>query len=465
MYDNKQTQSDVALGADSRSERPIDDEEIKSIFSDFAGAEPTALAVSGGADSMALLYLAARWRQLAPDLAPEFHVLTVDHGLRPEARAEAQRVAAAAASHDMSHAVLTWRARETTSRLQERARIARYDLMSDHCRKRGIGRLATAHHLDDQAETVLMRLARGSGVDGLAAIPKRSFWAGVEIARPLLDVSKSRLVATLRDAGQAWSEDPSNRSDAFERNRVRAALVQLEGLGFDAARLALTARRMRRAQKALETSTDKFLTNTLTLYEAGFCAMQMEQISAAPDEIALRALSRIVMAVGGQAAPPRLQRLENLLAALKGDEHKARTLGGCRIVDSRDRVCVIREYGRKGYPELTVMPGDSGLWDRRFKVFVDSDSTSPLTVRALGRIEFAALRRDDDVVRRCPSAIGSGLVSFWRGDVLVSVPHLNFDAERRSGARLASSARPARCGAQFVNAGLVAQTKLTAGLI
>ncbi len=465
MYDNKQTQSDVALGADSRSERPIDDEEIKSIFSEFAGTEPIALAVSGGADSMALLYLAARWRQIAPDLAPEFHALTVDHGMRPEAHVEAQCVADAAASYDMSHAVLTWRARNKTSRLQERARIARYDLMSDHCSKRGIGRLATAHHLDDQAETVLMRLARGSGVDGLAAIPKRSVWAGVEIARPLLDVSKNRLVATLEEAKQAWSEDPSNQSDAFERNRVRAALAQLERLGFDAGRLALTARRMRRAQEALETSTDKFLAGALTLFEAGFCVMQMEQISAAPDEIALRALSRIVMAVGGQATPPRLQRLENLLAALQGHEHKARTLGGCRIVVSRGRVCVFREYGRKGYPELTVMPGEKGLWDRRFKVFVDRDSTSPLTVRALGRSEFAALRRDDDMVRRCPSAIGSGLVSFWRGDVLVNVPHLIFDAERGLGARSAVSVTPAHCGAQFVNAGLIAQTKLTVGLI
>jgi len=463
MYDNKQMQSAAALAVKAKLERPIGDDETALICAEFGRTQRAALAVSGGADSMALLHLAARWRQIASNVATEFHVLTVDHGLRPEARREAQLVAEAAVSYGMHPVILSWRGRKPTSRLQDAARIARYDLMADYCSKRGIGPLATAHHLDDQAETVLMRLARGSGVDGLAAIPKETIWAGVQVIRPLLDLPKSRLVATLEVAGQSWTDDPTNQCDAFERNRVRATMVKLNSLGFDAGRLALTARRMRRAQEALDESTDRFLNRSLTLYEAGICAMALERLEGAPNEIALRALSRILMAVGGRTTAPRLMRLESLLAALKGRKSKARTLAGCRIVISGGRMCVFREYGRNGYPELTMRPGSEGLWDRRFRVYLDRDSATPLTVRALGGSEFAALRREHDLARDCSSAIGSGLVSFWSGDDLISVPHLGFHADPGLWGRQSRASKSPVYGAQFVNAELVAQKKMAAG--
>jgi len=176
---------------------PIAASEVEALLAPLAEFSKVALAVSGGPDSVALMRLVARWRA-GPAKGPQLGVLTVDHQLRPGSREEAQYVGQIAAGLGLPHAILTWEHEQmSTAGLQERARAARYDLMATYCHANDIPALVTAHHLDDQAETFLMRLKRGSGLDGLAAIPERGAWAGITVLRPLLDVPKARLLATL----------------------------------------------------------------------------------------------------------------------------------------------------------------------------------------------------------------------------------------------------------------------------
>lgn len=178
-----------------------------ALFAPLADARGLLLAVSGGPDSMALLALADEWRR--DHDAPVF-VATVEHGLRPGSRAEAHAVAAACAARGLPHALLEWQGDKPATGLPAAARAARYDLLARHALEIGADTLVTAHHADDQAETVLMRLTRGSGPAGLAGMaalaPLPGFEsAGLRLARPLLGAPKADLVALCRTRGLAFS--------------------------------------------------------------------------------------------------------------------------------------------------------------------------------------------------------------------------------------------------------------------
>ena len=307
---------------------PLTPSEARGAFAPLSRFSRLALAVSGGADSMAMLHLIARWR-LEGAGKPELTVLTVDHGLRAGSRAEAEMVARMAKDLGLRHAILTWMRDERQSGgLQALAREARYDLMAAYCHANDIPALVTAHHLDDQAETFLMRLKRGSGLDGLAAIPAESVWSGIVVLRPLLDILKARLTATLTEAGLCWAEDPSNSDQRFERARMRRGSDALAKLELTPEALARSAQRLRRARAAIDELMDKFLAEHGVMSEAGYSLIARDALIAAPEEIALRALARGVKAVGGRAKPLRLAKLESLLASLaensKRDSHARR---------------------------------------------------------------------------------------------------------------------------------------------
>lgn len=359
--------------------------EADKLFAPLERHPRLAVAVSGGSDSLALLHLLARWREELGS-RPQITVLTVDHGLRPESRGEAELVGSIAAGLGLKHAILTWAGpQDRGGRLQERARTARYDLMTAYCHANAIAAILTAHHLDDQAETFLMRLKRGSGLDGLAAIPEESVWAGIAVLRPLLDIPKARLAATLKASGLAWVEDPSNNDQRFERARVRASCEALAKLGLSPEALARSAKRLARARVAIERSTDDFLARQATISEAGYCLFAPKALAAAPAEIALRALSRGLALVGGRGEPIRLAKLEALLSALELDPGKTRTLGGCRIASVGAELGIFRETRGADLPEIELRPGEQALWDNRFRVELGKSESSPVIVRALGK--------------------------------------------------------------------------------
>ena len=219
------------------------------------------LAVSGGPDSTALMVLAARWRK-ALKVKPKLIAVTVDHGLRKEAKREAAAVGRLARKLGIAHRTLRWTGAKPKTGLQEAARVARYRLLAGAARKANASHILTAHTRDDQAETVLIRMSRGSGVTGLAAMTRISAVPGdgegkIKLIRPLLDIPKARLIATLRAAKITFADDPSNRDPRFTRARLRGLMSELAREGLDSRRLALLARRLRRADLAIEAAVDR----------------------------------------------------------------------------------------------------------------------------------------------------------------------------------------------------------------
>jgi tRNA(Ile)-lysidine synthase len=403
---------------------PVSRDDADILFAPLARFPHVALAVSGGPDSLALMHLAARWRAEQRG-GLKLTVLTVDHGLRATSHDEALMVARAAKALHLPHAILTWEhGDDVDASLQERARAARYDLMAAYCHAHDIPALATAHHLDDQAETFLMRLKRGSGLDGLAAIPEEGAWAGLVLLRPLLDLPKARLVATLDEAGIPFVVDPSNVDQRFERGRMRGAVDALAKLGLTPEAIALSARRLRRARTALEAAVHEFLKAHAETSAAGYAVIDLAALVAAPEEIALRALSCLIATVGGGEDPVRLAKLEALLAALKESPDKAHTLGRCRIEPHQGRLGIFREMRKGGLPELKLAPGESRLWDNRFRIDLGRCESQPITVKALGEDGLRTLKEREALPSDLPRLAARALPACWRGNRLLGLPDL-----------------------------------------
>lgn len=407
---------------------PITPADIQAALKSLEGHDHIALAVSGGADSLALLHLLSAWRKALSDDGPQMTVLTFDHALRAQSAAEAEFVAERAKSYGLPAKTLLWKGAKPASNIQETAREARYQALLTYCLQNRITALLTAHHMDDQAETLLMRLARGSGVDGLSAIPQTSMRSGVTLLRPLIDVPKIALVATLEAAGLDWVEDPSNANEDFERVRVRNLMHQLESLGLTAEKLALTAKRMRRARHALEAETQTFMASAATLHNAGFCQMEFAALSQAPQEIALRALICVLQAVGGNARPPELAKVENLYTGLFERQEKSATLAGCHLDVNAGKLTFVRELRKDAMPELLLQPGEEALWDRRFRVSAARGAGGPVIVRPLTSNGFSDIRKALGGDCLLPPLAGASLVSFWREGEVLSVPHMGYNA-------------------------------------
>ena len=364
---------------------PVSDAEAVALFAPVSTRAGLALAVSGGADSTALLHLVDRARRAAA-LPERIVVLTVDHRLRPAARDEIEAVARLAAERGLPHRTLVWDAASPGGNLQARAARARRRLLLDATRAAGCDTLLLAHHADDQAETVLGRLARGSGVLGLAGMRAARDQDGILLARPLLALPKARLVATLRAAGVAWCEDPSNADERFQRARLRAARPTLDALGLDRDRLTATARAMARAGAVIERlvgELDAAYVARDTL--GGWLSLPLAPLLAADEEIRLRLLSRLAAEVVAADYGPRLETLEAFDAELRAAAPRGplvRTLAGCRLELRRGRLWIAVELGRA--PEtLTLTPGTHGIWRGR-PVSLAADAPAPVTIAPLG---------------------------------------------------------------------------------
>ena len=291
------------------------------------------VAVSGGGDSIALMHLLEGYAS-ANRLAPPI-VLTVDHGLRKHSARDARQVAAWAKQAGLKAHILTWRGARPKSGVEAAAREARYRLMGDWLVKNRITTLHVGHTQDDQAETFLLRLARGSGLDGLSAMQTHAPWPvegyDLTISRPLLGVARDALRAHLTDLGQAWLDDPMNDDTAFDRVKIRKAQAALADAGLTAARIAAAAAHLGRARAALEVVTGAVLARASTPVAGGF-ALDPAALAAAPREVGLRALAAVLMAVSGQPYRPRFEALERLFDRLAaGTLGRGVTLHGCHI--------------------------------------------------------------------------------------------------------------------------------------
>jgi tRNA(Ile)-lysidine synthase len=311
------------------SERAID-----ALLAPLADAKAILVAVSGGPDSTALLLMAAAWARRR-GARPRLEAATVDHGLRPESGEEARAVAKLCAELGLPHRLLVWRGAKPKTRVQERAREARYRLLAQCAREIGAETIVTAHHLDDQAETTLFRLLRGSGIGGLRAMAARAPRDGLVLARPLLGLPKRALIAYCEAAGVAFVRDPSNDDPHYARARLRALMGALAAEGLDAPALARLARRAGQVEEAL-TRQAEAAEARLGLVANAWC--DARALTQAPIEIAERLLAAAIAKVGGkEAGRIGLEKIETLTESLR-DAVAARRAFSANLAGARVRL-------------------------------------------------------------------------------------------------------------------------------
>ncbi|MBN2760126.1 MAG: tRNA lysidine(34) synthetase TilS [Rhodobacteraceae bacterium] len=375
---------------------------------------PRALgvAVSGGGDSVALLHLCSLW-VARHDCA--LHVATVDHGLRPEAAQECALVAKHAERVGAPHQVLRW-SWDGTGNLQDRARQARQDLLGAWARAHGISHIALGHTRDDQAETLLMRLKRGSGVDGMAAMSPSRMQDGLTWLRPMLDLRRDTLRDHLRSIGWAWAEDASNHDTRFERVRMRQAMT---ALGLNADRLAETAAHMAAARHVLDHAAHQAATAILR-QENGDMVLERQALNALPQDTRERLVAAALCWVGQTHYRPRLSALRTALANPRA------TLHGCLLVQNDTELRICREW--KAVADLHAPA--PGPWDGRW--LIDGPAKPGLTTRPLGADGLLQTNRESWLLPR-DSLLASPAI--WRGSVLIAAPLAGLTPEYRAKCR------------------------------
>ena len=369
-----------------------------------------AVAVSGGGDSLALLHLLA---DLAREHGFTIFAVTVDHGLRKDAASEAKAVEEICGQLGVSHTTLKWQGWDGSGNVQNEARKARYELIANWARSNAIKTITLGHTKDDQAETFLMRLARGSGVDGLSAMAQVRSFQAVKWVRPLLSIGRKDLRRYLTDIDQTWIEDPSNEDFRFERIKTREALKALADLGIGANVLSQVASNMRLAKDALARQTLHYARQTVSLH-AGACCMKWEQLHLMPEETRRRLLKAAFGWLSGSVYAPRRRAMQDVWAAVSASG--SATLDGCRLLRKKDNLWICRELN--AIRNQSARPGD--LWDGRWRVTGDADTTDGLSVRSLG-VEGLA---------HCPNWRELGIPrevllttpGLWNGEDLVACP-------------------------------------------
>ncbi|MBY0510471.1 MAG: tRNA lysidine(34) synthetase TilS [Rhodospirillaceae bacterium] len=385
-----------------------------------------AVAVSGGADSLALVRLLAQWAR-GPRIT--ITALTVDHRLRDAAAVEAAQVGAWLDRHEIAHRILRWdeglHARTLNRSAQKAARDARYRLMTDWCAVNGASHLFVAHHADDQVETFLLRLARGSGVDGLAAMAPMSKRDGTVIARPLLAFGKAQLVETCRTLDQPWIEDPSNQSPASARVRFRQASQVLEQEGLTRERLLATVGHLQRARAALDYAVGGLLAKA-AWGDLGVVCMPVAALLDAPEEVALRALARLLTAAGGQTYGPRFESLARLYARLTSGPWRDASLHGCLLTRDGNVLMIAREPALIT-DEKILWANDSAVWDARFKITLAcADVNATFTVSRFtpgAAVLPESLRASLSAI---PSRLRETLPALYDSAGLAAVPHARY---------------------------------------
>jgi tRNA(Ile)-lysidine synthase len=332
---------------------PISATEAKALLSHWRDSPALVLAVSGGPDSVALMWLAARWRK-GFSRGPRLIAVTIDHGLRKESLREAREVKRLAHRLGIEHRTLRWTGTKPRRGVPAAAREARYRLLVRAARAVRATHALTAHTRDDQAETLLMRLLRGSGIVGLSAMARESERDGVLLARPFLDVPKSRLIATLSKAKIAFADDPTNRDSAFMRPRLRALLPLLAAEGGDARGLARLASRLARANEAVEVLTDGAERYLALRTDPSRPGLDARAFAGLPEEIRLRLLRRSLDRVGHEG-PAELGKVEALLAtldrAIAAQSALKTTLAGAVVSLARARIRIAPAPLRKQKPK------------------------------------------------------------------------------------------------------------------
>lgn len=401
---------------------PLTDRELKTLFAPISRASVIALAVSGGADSLALMACIRRWSELRRSPL-QVHVFIVDHRLRPESRREAAAVRRTAQRLGFSARVLVRRGEAPEGDIEAAARKARYRLLLDAAREVGASHLLVAHHREDVAETFLMRARRGAGIFGLAAMrpvinlsPAPGLAPDLTLFRPFLAVPRARLAACVEAAGLVPVHDPMNDDPRFERTRFRR---MIRSGAVDSARVSALAFRFASLAERIDAEVTAFLQRAVLVDEFAVARLASDALAAETGEVQLRALVRLLQAIGGEDHPPRFSRLSALLASMLEKVAFRRTLAGVVVEGRAGRLVLYRETGRVSLPALRLRPSESLVWDHRFLVALDRAASTSMTV---GPIGDAAIRPEGVRSAGLPAGAWRALPAAFRRGKIVEIP-------------------------------------------
>jgi tRNA(Ile)-lysidine synthase len=399
----------------------------------FENKPVIAVAVSGGVDSLALLNLAFKW---VKEKNGEVIALTVDHNLRADSSQEAASLHLQLTKAGIRHVVLPWRySNRPTSNIQAQARVARYDLLTKFCQENHILHLLVGHHLNDQVETLLINLQRGSGLDGLSAIPPLSYYNNVRIIRPLLNVTKSALKAFLENLSIPWFEDPSNLAQEYTRNKIRALLeTALINNELIETRLGQTTHSLARARVCLEKHSAEIMADCVNISPLGYAELKIDSFLATEEEEALRVLANILLTISGKSQPLRLRSLQTLYRKLVKPTATILTLSGCKINTTRvaksNKVIIYREIP-KDYAPLIVAKGGTWLWDQRFSVTIKTLPAVKGDRYIVNYLGVKGLKVIENYIKipAIPKEILFTLPAISVNDMIIALPQLGFYLE------------------------------------
>ncbi|MEK6747550.1 MAG: tRNA lysidine(34) synthetase TilS [Pseudomonadota bacterium] len=398
----------------------------------FEPAPVVAVAVSGGADSMALLLLANDWAKAKNG---KVVALTVNHNLRSEAAAEALQVRKWCEYLGIDQYTLCWQPPSPIhTSIQENARNARYELMLEWCRENNILHLLTAHHLDDHVETMFFRLARGSGLDGLSAISAQRIVEGVRLLRPLLKIPKARLITTLKKRNQEWLEDPSNHNSSYARVHIRQQLAQIDNNIDIKKRSVIIAEQFGKFRNILENKLVSQITNCVSVFSKGYATINIQEFNNLDGEISLKALASLIRTLSGSDHPPRTSQLQSLKQLIKNNELNSKySIGGLLFEAVKGNIILVyREYNAIS-PPIVVEPDMSVLWDKRFVIKISSDTKNThIRVQALGSRGLVEVRKNAKHLLKNmpPDRIIRTFPSLWSLEELLCVPHIVYMNEK-----------------------------------
>ena len=390
-----------------RAEAPTPEAIVHAALDRLAGdTSRLGIALSGGGDSTALMHLTHGWARGCMLMAA-----TVDHGLRSGSAAEAIRAGVDAQALGIPHEVLLWR-REGAGNLMAAARDARLRLLSDWAQRHRLDAVLLGHTQDDQAETLMMRLNRGAGIDGLSGMAAMRAASGMRWLRPMLGVSRAELRHWLTARGIGWAEDPSNRNEDYERIRARNALAALD---LPMAQLARSAANLAMAREALQVFAAHVAEGAAA--RAGALSLPLAAFRVAPEEIRRRLLVAGLRFVTGADYPPRRAPLLAAVEALAGEARL--TLDGAILETRAERLHLIREpAAAMRVPAALPDARGTAIWDGRWRL---AGLAAGQEVRALGYDPLPALDWRASGLTRDEAAASPGI---WSGGLLVAAPLL-----------------------------------------
>ncbi len=392
-----------------------------------AGASRIVVAVSGGGDSVCMLLLfheAINQGLLDIDVT----VITFNHGLRQEAAEEASYVQSLATQWKFKHVILEWEGHKPSSNLQAQARDKRYRRICEWCQDNHVEFVAVAHHKNDQAETIFMNIARGSGLDGLCGIVRKRNLYGVNIIRPMMDFCKEEILNYLRSRQIKWIEDPSNNNQKYTRSLYRSFLDVHSNNNKLTDRLSGLSIHMSKVKDALDFYVKKECLRVVRFCNSGHLIIDLKLLLQLPREVVERIIIICLCRLGGGLYKPRLSSFNRLLASILSAETGLKsTMNGCIILVEGNSLFIIRESSKIN-DVVQIIKESCTEWDRRFHCNISIDNSKEYSLCSLGHDGWCQLLQKDRNLKKLKMnrEIIYSLPCLKEGVIVVSCPYLEY---------------------------------------